>query len=83
MMPLIHDGYILAVDTSQTDHINLDGKIVIAWHRDKGMTVSRLHAYDHTEVLCAENTEYKAVVLDKRHPWKIVAKVLWWIARAP
>jgi DNA-binding transcriptional regulator YiaG len=83
MKPLIHDGYILAADTSQIDHEKLDGKIVIAWHRDKGLTVSRLHAYDHTEVLCAENAEYKAVVLDKRHPWRIVAKVLWWIAKAP
>src|ERR1700719_2770020 len=46
MKPLIHDGYVLVVDTSQTDHAKLDGKIVIAWHRDKGLSVSRLQACD-------------------------------------
>ena len=83
MKPLIHDGYVLVVDTSQTDHAKLDGKIVIAWHRDKGLSVSRLQAYDHTEVLRAENAEYNSVVLDKKHPWRIIAKVLWWIGKAP
>ena len=83
MKPLIYDGYVLVVDTSQTDHAKLDGKIVIAWHRDNGLAVSRLQAYDHTEVLRAENTEYNPVVLDKKHPWRIIAKVLWWIAKAP
>jgi SOS-response transcriptional repressor LexA len=83
MKPLIYDGYVLVVDTSQTDHAKLDGKIVIAWHRDKGLSVSRLQAYDHTEVLRAENTEYDSVVLAKKHPWRVIAKVLWWIAKAP
>jgi phage repressor protein C with HTH and peptisase S24 domain len=83
MKPLIHDGYVLVVDTSQTDHAKLGGKIVIAWHRDKGLSVSRLQAYDHTEVLRAENPEYNSVVLARKHPWRIVAKVLWWIGQAP
>jgi len=38
MSPLIHDGYILAVDSAQTEIAELNGKIVIAWHRDKGLT---------------------------------------------
>ncbi|MCU1341660.1 MAG: putative prophage repressor [Candidatus Acidoferrum typicum] len=83
MNPLLYDGYILVVDSSQTDPSNLDGKIVIAWHKDKGLTVSRLQAYDHTEVLRAENSAYDSIVLNKKHSWKIVAKVLWWIGRAP
>jgi phage repressor protein C with HTH and peptisase S24 domain len=41
MTPLIQDGYILAVDSSQNDQIQLNGKIVIAWHKDTGLTVSR------------------------------------------
>jgi len=28
MMPLIHDGYILAVDSSQTNPAKLNGKVV-------------------------------------------------------
>jgi SOS-response transcriptional repressor LexA len=83
MKPLIYDGYIVVVDTSQQDHSKLDGKIVIARNKDKGLVVSRLQAYDHTEVLRAENSEYKSVVLGGKEPWKIVGKVLWWIGQAP
>jgi SOS-response transcriptional repressor LexA len=83
MNPLLYDGYILVVDSSQIDPSKLDGKIVIAWHKDKGLTVSRLQAYDHTEVLRAENSAYESIVLNKKHSWKIVAKVLWWIGKAP
>src|ERR1700719_4356335 len=35
MSPLIHDGDILAVDYSEASHADLDGKIVVAWHKDK------------------------------------------------
>jgi SOS-response transcriptional repressor LexA len=83
MNPLLYDGYILVADSSQTDPSKLDGKIVIAWHKDKGLTVSRLQAYDHTEVLRAENSAYESIVLNKKHSWRIVAKVLWWIGKAP
>jgi SOS-response transcriptional repressor LexA len=83
MSPLIEDGYILAVDSSQTDRSKLDGNIVIAWHKDVGLTVSRLRRYDHTEVLHAENAQYQSVTLGSRETWKIVGKVLWWIGQAP
>jgi len=82
MSPLIHDGYILAVDSAQTDITQLNGKIVIASHRDKGLTVSRLRQYDHTVVLQSENPNYESITLT-RTKWKIVAKVLWWIGKAP
>jgi len=48
-----------------------------------GLSVSRLKRYHHTEVLQPENREYESIVLDKKHSWKILAKVLWWIGRAP
>jgi SOS-response transcriptional repressor LexA len=83
MMPLIRDGYILVVDSSQTNDMELNGKVVIAWHRDKGLTVSRLQHFDHTEVLESENREYESIVIDYKHKWKIAGKVLWWIAKAP
>ena len=83
MMPLIHDGYILAVDSSQTNPAKLNGKVVIAWHRDMGLTVSRLQRYDHTEVLQPESRECYSIVLDSKHEWKIMGKVLWWIGNAP
>jgi SOS-response transcriptional repressor LexA len=83
MSPVICDGYILAVDSSQADRSKLNGKIVIAWNQEMGLTVSRLQRYGHTEVLHPENKEYESIVLDNKHKWKILAKVLWWIGRAP
>ncbi len=83
MAPLIQDGYVVAVDSSQIDPCHLDGKIVIAWHKDVGLTISRFRRYDHTEVLVAENPEYGAVTINAKQPWKIVATVLWWIGKAP
>jgi SOS-response transcriptional repressor LexA len=83
MSPLIHDGYILAVDSAQTEISELNGKIVIAWHRDKGLTVSRLKRFDHTIVLQSENSSYESITLSGKQKWKIVAKVLWWIGKSP
>jgi SOS-response transcriptional repressor LexA len=83
MLPLIHDGFVVAVDSSETDPGKLDGKVVIAWHKDIGLIISRFRRFDHTEVLQPENNEYEAVTLSAKHPWKIVGKVLWWIGKAP
>ena len=83
MTPLIQDGYILAVDSSQNDQIQLNGKIVIAWHKDRALTVSRLRRFDHTEVLEPENHGYEAITLGAKQRWTILAKVLWWIGKAP
>jgi SOS-response transcriptional repressor LexA len=82
MAPLIYDGYILAVDSSQHDHAKLDGEIVVAWHRDMGLTVSRLKRYGSTEVLQPENRDYEPIVMDGKQKWNVLAKVLWWIGNA-
>lgn len=83
MTPLINDGYFVAVDSSHIDLNNLDGKIVIAWHKDVGLTISRFRRYDHTEVLVPENPEYGAITISASQPWKIIATVLWWMGKAP
>ncbi len=83
MMPLIQDGSIIAVDSSQRDPGKLDCKIVIAWNKDSGLTVSRLRHYDGTTVLQPEDQHYESVALSKAHRWKVLAKVLWWIGKAP
>jgi SOS-response transcriptional repressor LexA len=83
MNPLIYDGYILVVDSSQTNRAELNNKIVIAWNKDFGLTVSRFRRYDHTEVLQPENREYDSVTIDRTNKWKIIGRVLWWIGRAP
>ena len=47
MAPTIGDGYIVAVDSSQTGRRNLDGKLVIAWRKHKRLAVSRLQLRSH------------------------------------
>jgi len=32
MSPLIYDGYIVAIDSSQTNRAELGDQIIIAWH---------------------------------------------------
>src|SRR5271169_635514 len=60
MMPLIRDGYIIVIDTSQTNRLKLYGQIVVAAHKEQGLIVSRLQRFDHTEVLVPENREYES-----------------------
>ena len=81
MAPLIHDGYILAVDSSQRDRSDLEGHIVIAWNKNKGLTVSRLKRYGQEELLQSENRDYEPIMLDGKEKWLILAKVLWWIGK--
>jgi len=83
MEPLIHDGDLAAVDSSQTDRENLHDKIVVVTNEEKGLCVSRLRRYPKFDVLESENREYQSVVLGKSCGWKIVARVLWWISAAP
>ena len=61
MSPLILDGYIIAVDTSDTAHDDLIGKIVAAWNREKGLLVSRLIRFGHTDVQVSDHREYVSV----------------------
>lgn len=78
MMPLIHSGYILVVDTSQTSRLKLQGQIVVAAHKDEGLIVSRLQRFEDTDVLVPENREYDSTTISSAG-WRIMAKVLWWI----
>ncbi len=82
MSPLILDGYIVAVDTSATENDDLVGQIVIAWHKEKGLLVSRLIRFDHMDALVSDRREYEAVSLTSSSDWRIVGKVLWWTGKA-
>ena len=81
MMPLLHDGYIIVVDKSQTNRHNLYGQIVVASHKEQGLIVSRLQRFDGTEVLVPDNREHDSIAISSNN-WRIVAKILWWIGRA-
>jgi phage repressor protein C with HTH and peptisase S24 domain len=82
MSPLILDGYIIAVDTSDTAHDDLSGKIVVAWNREKGLLVSRLIRFDHTDVLVSDHREYVSVSLATESLWRVIGRVLWWTGLA-
>jgi SOS-response transcriptional repressor LexA len=81
MMPVLHDGYIIAVDKSQSNRHQLYGEIVMASHQEQGLIVSRLQRFDGTEVLIPENREHDSIAISSSD-WRIVAKILWWIGRA-
>jgi hypothetical protein len=83
MNPVIEDGDIVALDSSQTDPDKLNGKIVVAWHPEHGLSLSRLLRVDGLQLLESENREYEPIVFGKDRNWRLVGKVLWWIRSAP
>jgi len=83
MIPLIYDGDILAVDSSQTKHSDLNNKIVVASHKKKGLSVSRFRHIDGIELLESDNRDYQSVNFSTDRNWQIVGKVLWLIRQTP
>ncbi|MGA7919527.1 MAG: S24 family peptidase [Candidatus Acidiferrales bacterium] len=83
MSPLVNDGDTVAVDSSATDISELNGKIVIAWNRKTGLTVSRFLLLNGMQLLESENRNFRPIPLGMDRNWRIIGKVLWWIRRAP
>lgn len=83
MAPMIQDGDIIAVDSSQNDPSKLSGKIVVALHSEQGLSLGRFLVVDGTQILESENRQYEPIVLGKDRKWRIIGKVLWWIRQAP
>ena len=82
MSPLILDGYIIAVDTSNVEHDQLVGKVVVAHNEKKGLVVSRLARFDHTVHLVSDQREYESISLAPESGWRIIGRVLWWTGQA-
>jgi len=82
MSPLILNGYIIAVDTFDVSYDLLVGKIVLAWNTEKGLLVSRLIRFDHTDALVSDHREYESVSLAPEAAWRIIGGVLWWTGKA-
>ncbi len=83
MKPLINDGDIVAVDCAQTDPTRLNGKIVVTWHQESGLILSRFLFINGAYLLAAESREFQPWQLSNKRNWKIVGRVLWSIRRAP
>jgi phage repressor protein C with HTH and peptisase S24 domain len=82
MSPLILDGYIIAIDTSSDTVEDLLGQIVVASNIEKGLLVSRLIRFDHTDVLVSDHREFDSVSLIGPSGWRIIGRVLWWTGKA-
>lgn len=83
MSPMIENGDVVALDYSETDPATLSGKVVVAWHREHGLSLARFLLVQGVQMLDSENREYQPLVLEKDRNWRIVGKVLWWIRKAP
>ena len=82
MSPLILDGYIIAVDTSDISRDDLVGQIVVALNvEDKRLLVSRLIRFDHTEALVSDQREQPSILMSGGAKWRIVGRVLWWTGK--
>jgi SOS-response transcriptional repressor LexA len=83
MSPYIDDGDVVAVDSSQSNPSELNGKIVVAWHRQQGLSLSRFLLANGVQLLESENHQYQPIVLGKDRNWRIIGRVLWWIRQGP
>lgn len=83
MSPTIENGDVVAVDYSQTDPGSLSGKIVVAWHREHGLSLARFFLVQGVQMLDSENREYQPLVLEKDRNWRMIGRVLWWIRKGP
>lgn len=81
MQPLIHDGYTVIVDRSQTQEGSLHGKIVVANHDEFGLTISRYWHLGSSGVFIPDSRKYG--LNQWARGWRIIGKVLWWVGRAP
>ena len=83
MSPVINNGDIAAVDSSQTNPDKLNRKIVVAWHRENGLSLARFISADGVHLLESENRDYSPVAVERDRKWQIVGRVLWWVRREP
>lgn len=82
MSPCLKEGYIVAIDGSQTDASRLDGKLVAASHPQRGMVVHWYQRMGKSDLLVPENRDFPPIYLAEGG-WTILGKVVWWIAKAP
>jgi phage repressor protein C with HTH and peptisase S24 domain len=82
MSPLILDGYIIAIDTLDLHHDKLVGQIVVASNPERGLIVSRLIRFDHTDALVSDRRDYESISLAPESKWHVIGRVLWWTGLA-
>jgi len=71
-----------AMSPAINDANELNGKIIVAWHKATGLTLSRFLVMNGVQLLESENRDYKPISVGRDRNWRIVGKVLWWIRRS-
>lgn len=85
MSPVLEPGYIIAVDTAQTDRARLYNQMVAARDPEGGVTIKWFRKSGTAEMLLPNHTSkrHQPVVLappaEGEQGWTIIGKVLWWI----
>lgn len=81
MAPIVGQGFIVAIDTSTTDPVELQSALIAILNRNNELLVRCLALYGETHMLVGEDRRQAPIPYDERE-WKIAGKVLWWIGKA-
>lgn len=85
MSPVLEPGYIVAVDTAETDRARLYNQMVAARDPEGGVTIKWFRKSGNSEMLIPNHTSkrHQPVVIvaaaEGEQGWSIIGKVLWWI----
>ena len=83
MSPLIKDGSVIIVDTASADVSTLDGKVIVASHRDQGLKACWLRQVGAQQMLVPENPHYAPEEYSASKNWSLLGEVVWWITTPP
>lgn len=82
MSPMLRPGAIVGIDESVNAQDELEGKMVICSHKEKGNVIHWLQKMGNSAMLVPENRDFPPTYI-QNDDWKIGGKILWWFSTAP
>jgi SOS-response transcriptional repressor LexA len=83
MSPLIDNGSVVAVDSTEQTKSKLSDRIVIATRDEQQFKIAWLRESRGEYFLAPENREFPPFPISGDSRWRIIGRVLWWITSAP
>jgi SOS-response transcriptional repressor LexA len=83
MSPLIDNGSVVAVDTTEQTKSKLSDHIVVATRDEQAFKIAWLRESRGEYFLTPENREFLPLSISSDSRWRIIGRVLWWITSAP
>jgi SOS-response transcriptional repressor LexA len=81
MSPILEDGFIVAIDCSDNQPRQLNGKMAAARYQG-GVTVKWLIVTNENYTLLPQNTaEYQPIIIPIAESNPIIGKIAWWWGR--